>query len=114
MNNASFNYVRAFRQKHGLTARELTFLLGHRSHTVLAKVEAGERLPSLRTAFCLQVIFRRTPHRVLPALYEAAEDDVMRRVATLLGRLERKTDIRSVAKREYLEGLAEASAEHEV
>lgn len=110
MRNANFNYVRAFRQRSGLTARDLTHLLGLRSHSVIAKVEAGARDPTLRTAFALQVIFRSAPHSVFAGMWDTVEDETMRRAAGMIKRLERRTDRKSVAKRAYLETLAAGSA----
>lgn len=106
MKDAKFNYVRAYRQQHGLTARDLTSLLGLRSHSVIAKVESGDRSASLKSALALQVIFRKPLHRLFPGLYDLVEDETMRRVATMVSRLERRRDQKSAAKREYLESLA--------
>lgn len=106
MNNASFNYVRTFRQRHALTEDELALLINQRSHTSVSRIEVGRRVPNLEGALALQVLFRQEPRRLFPGLYEAVEDGVMRRGKFLIDALAGRTDPRSVAKREFLEGLA--------
>ena len=106
MNNASFNYVRTFRQRHALTEDELAFLISQRSHTAVSRIEVGRRVPNLEGALALQVLFRQQPRQMFPGLYEAVEDGVMRRGKALIDDLAGKSDPRSVAKREFLEGLA--------
>lgn len=115
MNNASFNYVRTFRQRHALTEDELAFLISQRSHTAVSRIEVGRRVPNLEGALALQVLFRQQPRRMFPGLYEDVRDDVMRRGKTLIDELADRTDRRSVAKREFLEGLArEADSDDDV
>jgi DNA-binding XRE family transcriptional regulator len=106
MNNASFNYVRTFRQRHVLTEDELAFLISQRSHTAVSRIEVGRRVPNLEGALALQVLFRQQPRQMFPGFYEAVEDGVMRRCKTLIDALADKADPRSVAKRRFLEGLA--------
>lgn len=106
MNHASFNYVRTFRQRHCLTEDELAFLVSHRSHTRISRIEIGRAVPNLAVGLALQVLFRQAPKQMFPGLYESVEDEVMRRAKTFLDDLEGLNDRRSRAKREFLEGLA--------
>ena len=110
MNHASFNYVRTFRQRHALTEDELAFLINQRSHTAISRIEVGRRVPNLQCAFALQVLFRQQPRQMFPGCYEEVEDGVMRRCKFMIDRLAGKIDPRSVAKREFLEGLAREDA----
>jgi DNA-binding XRE family transcriptional regulator len=106
MNHASFNYVRTYRQRHCFTEDELAFLVSHRSHTRISRIEIGRAVPSLAVGLALEVLFRQTPRQMFPGLYEAVEDEVMRRAKSFLDDLEGRNDRRSHAKRELLEGLA--------
>ena len=106
MNHASFNYVRTFRQRHCFTEDELAYLVSHRSHTRISRIEVGRAVPNLAVGLALQVLFRQTPKQMFPGLYEAVEDEVMRRAKSFLDDLEGHDDRRSRAKRELLEGLA--------
>jgi DNA-binding XRE family transcriptional regulator len=106
MNNASFNYVRTFRQRHCFTEDELAYLVSHRSHTRISRIEIGRAVPNLTVGLALQVLFRQEPKQMFPGLYESIEDEVMRRAASFLEDLEGHNDRRSRAKRDLLDGLA--------
>ena len=105
MEKPGFNYVRAFRQQHGLSEGELAFLI-NRSQSTVTSIEYGDWVPYLDAALALQVLFRMQPKELFPGGYEKVEDQVMRQAAALIERLERRTDPRSLAKLEFLEGLA--------
>lgn len=104
--HSTFNYVRTCRQRHGLTAQELSVLLGQRSSTAISKIESGDRVPTLEIAMALQVIFGLPPKSVFPEYYEYVEDRAMRRARDVYEELEGATDSRSAAKRELLEAMA--------
>jgi DNA-binding XRE family transcriptional regulator len=106
MNYASFNHLRTFRQRPGLTEDELAFLINQHSPTAIARIEAGRRCPDLQGALALQVVFRQEPRQLFPGLYERVEEGVMRRAKFLIDRLGNRTDRRSLAKRDFLSGLA--------
>lgn len=113
MNNASFNYVRTFRQRHALTADELAYLINQSSHARISKIEVGRRAPNLEGALGLQVLFRQQPRQLFPGLYEVVEEGVMQRVKEMLDDLDGRTDPRSHAKREFLENVARPDANDE-
>jgi hypothetical protein len=105
MNHASFNYVRTFRQRYCITEDELAFLVSHRSHTRISRIEVGRAIPNLAVGLALEVLSGQTPRQMFPGLYEAVEDEVMRRAKSFLDDLEGHNDRRSNAKRELLEEL---------
>ena len=105
MEKLGFNHVRTFRQRHALTQRELAFLIG-RSQTTVSSTEYGDSTPYLEVALALQVLFRLSPKELFPGCYEKVEDQVMRRAAELMHKLESGSDRRSIAKLEFLDGLA--------
>lgn len=106
MRDAAFNYVRMFRQRHAFSERELATLIAQRWHTSISRMEGGREPIGLRAALALQVLFRQEPHRMFPGLYEAVEDEVMRRAKDMIDELEGRSDSRSLHKRQFLEGLA--------
>jgi DNA-binding XRE family transcriptional regulator len=105
MNNASFNYVRTFRQRHGLFNEELALLINQRSRTAVSFFETGDRVPNLEGALALQVVFGVAPREMFPGFYETVEEGVMRRAERLHARLEGKTDQRSAARLRLLEEM---------
>lgn len=105
MSHATFNYVRTYRLRHALTRRELALLIGQRSATAISRFESGQRVPRLRSALALQVIFGPMPHDIFPGIYEDVEEDVMRRALQLREQLEGRTDRRSSAKLELLDAI---------
>jgi len=107
MKNSTFNYVRTQRQRHALSEEELALLINQRAKSSVALIESGDRLPTLESAFALQVVFGVELKQLFPDYYEAVEDGVMRRASLLHERLEGKADIRSQAKRELLEAMAQ-------
>src|SRR5580704_11924983 len=106
MNHAAFNYVRTFRQRHCLTEDELAFLVNHRAHTRISRIELGRAIPNLAVGLALQILFDQEPRKMFPGLYESVEDEVMRRAKSFLDDLDGRHDRRSLAKRDLLEGLA--------
>ncbi len=113
MDKPRFNYVRTFRQRHALTERELAFLIS-RSQTTVSSMEYGDSTPNLDAALALQVLFRLPPKELFPDCYEKVEDRVMRRAAELMEKLEGGSDRRSIAKLEFLDGLARDDSDIEL
>jgi transcriptional regulator with XRE-family HTH domain len=105
MEKPAFNYVRTLRQQRCLTERELAFLI-NRSQSTVSSIEYGDHSPTLDAALGLQILFRLPPKEMFPACYETVEERVMRRAAELIEKLEGEADRRSLAKLEFLEGLA--------
>lgn len=106
MKHGSFNYVRTHRQHHCLTEDELAFLICHRSHTKISRIELGCAVPSLAVGLALERLFGQRPKELFPDLYEGVEDELMRRAKSFLDDLEGRNDRRSQAKRALLESLA--------
>lgn len=110
MKHSSFNYVRTFRKRHALSEFELAFLIGQRSDRTIYWYERGDRAPTLKAALAFQVLFSQEPHQLFPGLYDAVEEDVMRRALHMLRQLEGKHDRKSEAKRRFLEALPRGGA----
>lgn len=62
----------------GLSVAEADLLLGGGKGRVVGRIERGRRLPSLRTAIKLEIIYQRPIRYLLPELYEALTQEVHR------------------------------------
>ena len=106
MKHSTFNYVRACRQRYGLTEEELAFLVDYEARNTISLIETGDRTPKLEAALAFQVVFGMAPKELFPEVYEHVEDAVMRRARVLHERLEESTDERSKVKLSLLEEMA--------
>lgn len=96
------NPMRNTRKRWALSQRELAHLLGGLSATSVGRIEMGRRWPTLPVALGYQVIFGNQPAELLPSLYEAVEEDVMNRAASLSIRLEGRPGGAAALKRRLL------------
>jgi transcriptional regulator with XRE-family HTH domain len=104
------SFVRACRRKSALTSNELARLIGQRSDSSISAYEAGDRLPTLRVALALEVIFGLSPKLLFPGTYVSIEEEVMMRAAKLYGRLQGREDRKSTIKQAALDAIAERAA----
>lgn len=74
-------HLRKHRRLWGLSAKELTVLLGLKDPARLSRLEHGKRTPSIEVAFACQVLFGVEPSKMFPQLYALAEDRMMRYIA---------------------------------
>lgn len=95
---------RQLRKRWMLSQGELAELLGL-DQASISRLENGETQPVLATVLGFQVIFGCTTRSLVPALYDAVEDAVMRRGAELERRVANKTDYGSIKKRQLLEAM---------
>ena len=76
------NRIRQLRMEKGYTQRELAFIMGYESVSSLSHMEAGRKLPSLRTVMKLEAALQRPIRDIYPRLFDAVYDPVAhRRVA---------------------------------
>jgi transcriptional regulator with XRE-family HTH domain len=111
MKTRSFNYLRAYRQRWSITARELA-KLSHCDPSVIARLEKGPRPPTGRIALAFEVIFGVPIRGLFPSAYENVEELVMARAVRLHELLTDKADKRSARKRELLEEMMKRATEH--
>jgi transcriptional regulator with XRE-family HTH domain len=91
------------RRTWGLSAKELTVLLGLKDPAQLSRIEHGKRPPNLEVAFASQALFGANPDQMFPHLYALAEDRMMRFIAERHLALAHSTTIRAKRKRELFE-----------
>lgn len=73
--------LRRHRRLWGLSAKELSVLLGLPDAAQLSRIEHGKRPPSIEVALASQVLFGVTPAEMFPQIYALAEDRMMRYIA---------------------------------
>ena len=103
------NYVRLCRRASALTHEELARLIGQRSDSAISQYESGQRLPTLRAALALEVVFGKSPSFLFPGTYSAIEEEVMLRAAKVERALAEKNDRKSAAKRQHLNDMSKRS-----
>lgn len=73
------NRIRQFRKEKGLTQRELAHVMGYKSVSSLAHMEAGRKLPTIRTIMKLEAALQRPLRDIYPRLFDAIYLPVGRR-----------------------------------
>src|SRR5262245_56996167 len=99
------SYLRSVRRRWGFTQRELAFLSGIKSGTVLSRVEGMKRAPTLGVALACVIIFGLAPPELFPALIDEVQRSVLRRANTLYEELQGNASKSTRAKLDFLELL---------
>ena len=81
------NYLRTYRKRTGLSQDEVAFLLGWNSPAHLSRYEHFSRVPALRTALALAVIFQTSARELFAGEYQKVEIAVRRQAQRLEARL---------------------------
>lgn len=100
------NYLQANRKRLGLSQRDMSFLLGAGSGSMMSRYEGFTRQPSLEIALALEVICKRSVSELFGGLYQKAEKKVTKRAQVLLGRDGAKPQGQSTGRRTTLSDLA--------
>jgi transcriptional regulator with XRE-family HTH domain len=104
MNNRNlFCRLRTQRRAWALSQRELAELLGGRSPTHIARIEAGKRIPSIEIALACQVLFGMPPETLFPNVYTEIEERMMQNIYRFREGLLQTTSPSVVRKQELLE-----------
>jgi transcriptional regulator with XRE-family HTH domain len=86
------NYLRAHRKRAGLTQRELAFLLGVKARGPVSELEKRHRMPLLRTALALAVIFDVPVEELFSGMRQSVASDISARLEKLGSELAPKVD----------------------
>lgn len=81
------NYLRVYRKRLGLSQDEVAFLLGWRNASQPSRYEHFSRVPALRTALALSVIFQVSVRELFAGEYQKVENAVCRQAQRLEVRL---------------------------
>jgi transcriptional regulator with XRE-family HTH domain len=63
------NRLRMYRKRMGFTQKQAAEILGYRTRSRVAELERGRRLPSLKTALRLEIVYRIPVAFLYPDLY---------------------------------------------
>ena len=77
------NYLRTFRKRAGFTQGDMAFLLGMKTSPHVSRYEHFRTLPSLKTAFAFEVIFRVPAKELFAGVYGEVEREIAARAALL-------------------------------
>lgn len=83
------NYLRVRRREWQLSQRELAFLLGYKNESIVSRLERQERRLTFDTWRACRLIFGTRSDEMFPALSQAADDELLSRIAELRADLER-------------------------
>ena len=77
------SYLKSYRQRSGLTQRELAILLGFTTHVNISRYERCARLPHVEAAFALEILFDAHIAELFPAWSADVAEDLLYRVQRL-------------------------------
>jgi len=95
-------YLVTNRKFWSLSQGELAKLVGM-SRQAISHYECQTMFPSFESALRLEIVFGMRPAHLFPALYEKAEEAVMREAVTLRDRLDGRVDDIALKKRGLLD-----------
>ena len=73
------NRIRQLRMEKDLTQRELARIMGYESVSSLSHMEAGRKLPSIKTVMKLEAALQRPIRDIYPRLFDEIYEPVGRR-----------------------------------
>jgi transcriptional regulator with XRE-family HTH domain len=73
------NRIRQLRMEKELTQGQLARLMGYESVSSLASLEAGKKLPSMKTLIKLEAVFQRPFRDLYPRYFDAIYDPAAKR-----------------------------------
>jgi len=97
------SYLRYYRNKSGLTQRELADIVGTLKHHQVARHESAKAIPSLYAALGYHVVFKVSVAELFPGLYESIQQNAERNLAEF----QRKLEASAPAKPQALEKTAQ-------
>jgi hypothetical protein len=81
------SYLHVRRRQWQLSQKELAFLFGYRTDSIVSRYECRERRVTLAIGFACSLIFGVEAKDLFPTLFEEVEDGVVRRLYELYNRL---------------------------
>ena len=77
----------------------MAYLLGCRSGAKVSRYERFARLPTLRTVFACEALFRNPARQLFLGIFEAAERKILGRVRVLIRRLSKEMPSQVTARK---------------
>jgi DNA-binding XRE family transcriptional regulator len=103
-------YLRSHRRRWGLSQREVVYLIGLKSPSLVSRIELESYRPKLPVAFACHVIFGVPVNELFPGVYSEVEDAVMRRAYKLYNRLQGNPSATTRTKLDLLEQVLKRAA----
>jgi len=97
------SYIRPHRRRFGFTQKELAFLIGLKSRTVVSRIEASKRTPSLSAVYICTLIFNTSPLNLFPSLISEMYEAVFQRANDLYEELQGDPSKTTRIKLDFLE-----------
>ena len=79
------NHLFLIRKRNVFGQKQVAFLLGHKTTDQISRYERGARLPSLKTALKLQIIYRLPIETLLHGYYKKCLDEIENQPKTIGG-----------------------------
>jgi hypothetical protein len=99
------SYVRPFRRRWALTQKELGFLIGGKSGTLVCRIEVATRIPSFAVGFAFAVIFDTPIVDLFPVFNAETQEALLRRATELYEELQGNPSQANRTKLDFLEAL---------
>ena len=96
-------YLRPLRRRWRLTQRELAFLIGIKSGTVISRIEGLSKAPRLSWAVACALLFDTRASELFPGLFSEVHEDVLLRATELYEQLQGNPSKTTRAKLDFLE-----------
>jgi transcriptional regulator with XRE-family HTH domain len=103
MNQRLKSYLRPFRRRHGLTQRELAFLIGAKGGTVVSRIERLKRSPSFAWICACALVFGTRALDLFPGLFLEIRESLRHRANELYEELQGNPSKTTRAKLDFLE-----------
>ena len=104
------NYIATFRKQSGLTQQDIASLLGERSGTEISRFESNQRIPTLRSAIGLEIIFDTPVGGLFGGKRQRLEREIESRIKRLHARLLNQHPAKGRTRIEHEEKLRWLSA----
>jgi transcriptional regulator with XRE-family HTH domain len=111
MDHRLTSYLRTFRRRFGFTQKELAFLIGINSRTVVSRIESSIRRPSLEAFLVSVFLFGASPVELFPALVSELHQAACERANELYEELQGEPSKTTRAKLDFLEQFLDADVD---
>src|SRR5258708_685121 len=105
-------YLRPLRRRWRLTQRELAFLIGIKSGTVISRIEGLNKAPRLPWAVACALLFDTRARELFPGLFSEVDADVFLRATDLYEELQGNPSKTTRAKLDFLETVLARLEKH--
>src|SRR6266436_2236799 len=96
-------YLRPLRRRWRLTQRELAFLIGIKSGSVISRIEGLNKAPRLAWAVACAVLFDTRAFELFPGLFSEVYENVLHRATDLYEELQGNPSKTTRVKLDFLE-----------